>query len=828
MKRTFIFALSFLFAFPGLKAQCDLACYHFDPGAEERSHNADITHMKVEVRFEVTAPQGAQVLGKVTHQFTPLRPQIDTLFFDGPGITIKSALLNNKPIDYRMDPKGVTVFFKEPLNWNQSYELILDYEARPRKGLYFIGWNQEEPEGKPDLFKVRKQIWTQGQGIDNRHWIPMYDNMNDKYTTETIIHFDEKYKVLSNGALISKKKQKNGTLTWHYKMDKPHAGYLLMLAIGDYEIKSTKTTRGTPVHFWYYPEFKDRVELTSLYTEKMITFLEDETGYPYPWGSYSQVMVQDFLYGAMENTTATIFGDFFFVNERAFEDRNYINVNAHELTHQWFGDLITARASNDIWLQENFATFYAKWFFGILDEYGMDEVKLNQLGEFNSAHQAALKDNLPVRHSQSGTARAYPKGSSVLQMLRYVIGDEPFKKAVQHYLEKHEFGNVQGPDFQNAFKDRLGYNLDWFFEQWINKGGEPHYEVSYNTLQNNDILITVKQIHKQDQVIKAFKMPINMAVYFEDGSVVREQKWINTNYEQVILSNPKKQRVKFVVFDENYEILKKLTFVRTASELNAQAIEARNMADQLEALKALDTFPMEQKRLTLERIMTNNKVFYAVKSEAWRQWLNAQPMSSELPAVNLPSQHKAVRLTLATHLNAVVPEQRTLLIELLSDNSYQVIETALDNLFKNQALLSEDKYYENATSWLEKVKDLDGMNKAIRIKYLEYQFVLLFYYPEKMQFEDSILNELIDLAGPGYEFRTRVNAFQTIKRINMANHRTFEHLFEAMSRPNSRLAGPARAALNHFNEQSYYKPIIYKTFLLQPEYIRKHANFNPK
>ena len=795
-------------------AQSDLSCFHADPGATEREHSVDITNMKVEVSFDVKHKEGGKVLGKVTHSFKPLRPAVDTLFFDGPGIQINKAMLDGKDVNFKVRKDGVTVYFNPPLSWHNSHNIVFEYEANPRKGIYFIGWERPEYTGKPDLFRSRNQIWTQGQGIDNRYWIPMFDNMNDKFTTETVVTFDEKYKVLSNGKLLTEKKNKDGSKTWHYKLDKPHAGYLLMLAIGNYEVKSTKTSRGTPVNFWYYPEFKERVELTSLYTEKMIEFLEDETGFPYAWGSYSQVMVQDFLYGAMENTSATVFGDFFFVNDKAFEDRNYIGVNCHELTHQWFGDLITARAGNDIWLQENFATFYAKWFYNILPEYGPDEVKLNQLGEFNSAHRAAEKDNLPVRHSQSGTARAYPKGSSVLQMLRYVVGDEPFKQAVKYYLEKNAFGNVEAADFQNAFKDRLGMNLDWFFEQWVLKGGEPHYKVSYNSI-SKATLITVEQIHKTDMVIGTFKMPVKFAVYYTDGTVDRQKVLVDKHFQQVKIDNPSNKTVSFVVFDENYEILKKLTFERTYSELSEQALKGANMADRLEAVQSLAAFDINEKKALLEKIIANDKEFHAIKAEAWKQWLKGNVNNGSIPAIDTKKENKSVRQTLASHLNPEQENQRKLLVTLLDDNSYQVIETALDNLFGSAAIKQHADYSKWTTNWLSKVENAEGMGKALRIKWLEYSLII-----DKNN--KTLLDELISYCSADYEFRTRVNAVQAIGRLNMGNETVFNHMLEAISRPNSRLAGPVHSVLKGFEAQHDFKQIIYTCIQNQSDYTKKY------
>src|SRR5690606_21995695 len=315
----------------------------------------------------------------------------------------------------------------------------------------------------------------QGQGTDHRYWIPMYDDANDKFITETIITFDKKYEVLSNGKKLGEKVNNDGTKTWHYTMTKPHAGYLLMLAIGEYDILKGRTKKGTPLSLYYYPDLKDRAEPTYRKTAEMFDVLESETGIKYPWDSYSQVMVQDYIYGAMENTTATIFGDFFNCDERQFFDRNYMGVNCHELTHQWFGDYITHRSRADIWLHESYATYFPKLFFKGL--YGMEEYQWMEYNEMKRALGAGKVDDNPIRNTGGGSARYYPKGSTVIAMLRRVLGDEEFKVALNHYMTTHAYANVETNDLYQAIQDKLGLSPQWFFDQWLYKGGEPHYKV---------------------------------------------------------------------------------------------------------------------------------------------------------------------------------------------------------------------------------------------------------------------------------------------------------------------------------------------------------------
>ena len=338
-------------AFCLLSAQPKTRTYINDPLLAPREHVVDFQHLKLEVSFE---PTKNLVKGKVTHTFIPLRQKTDSIVLDGINMDIKEITLKGKPAKFRNDSANV-IIYTPSLAWGQKDSMTITYECTPRKGLYFIGWND-----KTGI--CRRQIWSQGQGIDNRNWIPMYDEMNDKITTEVFAAFDTAYKVLSNGKMLDKKINKNGTNTWHYKMSHPYSPYLIMLGIGKYEIKETKSASGVPMYLYYYPEWKDRVEPTYKYSENMVDFFEKEIGVNYPWESYSQIPVQDFMYGAMENATATVFGDFFFVDDRAFLERNYVSVNAHELAHQWFGDFVTARSDAHHWLQESFATHY-NWLY---------------------------------------------------------------------------------------------------------------------------------------------------------------------------------------------------------------------------------------------------------------------------------------------------------------------------------------------------------------------------------------------------------------------------------------------------------------------------------
>lgn len=776
--------------------------YLSDDDASAREHQLDITHMKLTVSFE---PKAGKVIGNVIHTFNPIRKQVDTVFWDGPGIKIKSAkLINGKQtsdVRFTTTDKGVVTYFDPPLHWDNQYQVMFDYTATPEAGIYFIGWNS--PDVTDPKNQTRHQIWTQGQGIDNRHWIPMYDNMNDKFVTETVVTFDESYNVQSNGEKLEEKKNKDGTKTWHYKMPKPHAGYLLMLAIDRYGVKETKTKNGTPIQFWYYPEHPEKVEPTSLYTEKIIEFLEEETGFAYPWGSYSQVMVQDFMYGAMENTSATIFGDFFNVDEYGFNDRNYVSVNAHEATHQWFGDLVTARSRTGTWLQESFATYYAKLFMGAM--YGDDEYRMNMRNEVNSALRASQQDYFPIVHTQSGTARVYPKGSTVLHMMRYVLGDEEYKRVIKYYLNKHAFGNVVTSDLELAIQDVLGISMDWFFDQWLYRGGEPKYKVNYHDYQTETVL-EVSQIQEQTLTVGLFKMPVKCGVYFSDGSKSERTVWVENQTERIVFEHASDKQVSYVLFDVNSEILKDMDFAKSNEELLNQLSKAEHMIDRYDALLGLDKVGMDVKRAALQTAF-EKETFYAMKAEIVRQ-LMGDAKSQLFLNTRLPKEDVRVKRPLVGDCDNI-KRYKTIFESSLSDKSYVNMESALRCLCEEGG--------ESMDAYFERTADVTGQGHNVRIEWLSYKINQLKsdstgQVRDKNSNYHKYLNELTLYCSNLYEFRTRLNAMAAVKKFNYLNADAIVYMMDASLSNNRRLAGPAKSTLMWYNEQYPMKKAIQAVF----------------
>lgn len=789
-------AAIFFFNSAKLQAQPLARSYLADPKAGARGSNFDTEHILLELSFE---PEKGKVKGKATLAFKILQQEADTLFLDAPGIIFHSIRLNNQNVEFSVNAAGVVIKPAKPLPWDSKHQLLIDYEAQPRKGIYFVGWN---PHGKPSaqpgsvFGESRKQIWTQGQGTDNRNWIPCFDDMNDKATSEIKVTFDKNYRVLSNGKLLSEKTLPDGNKLWHYKMTHPHSPYLIMLGIGKYAVKQYKSTSGVPIELWYYPEYPERVEPAYRYSVKMMDWMEKEFGVPYPWEKYSQIPVQDFMYGAMENTTATVFGDFYLVDERAYLDRNYVGTNAHELTHQWFGDYVTAISGEGTWLQESFATHYAKHFEGSV--FGEDFLQWDRREELNSVLNAAKRDNHPIVHSSAGSERVYQKGSLVLDMLKYIIGKEQYDRAQAYYLKNHHYGNVDTHDFYRAFLETLGINLNWFFEQWLYRGGEPEYQVSFEELAGTDSKkfsrFTVKQVQAVNELTGLFRMPVWFEVHYDDGTSGRKQEWISEHCHAVDIPNESGKKIDYALFDPNSEIVKTIDFSKSFEMLQSQALKAKNMIDRYDALVALGSFAYDKKKEILHQAYERES-FFAPRAEIARQAIAEQEKDPGFVKKLLRDKNSKVRFAVIQHIDKIPAGLLTDFEALLNDSSYAVVENALTKLC--------EQYPANMPKYLAATANTTGHLHNVRVRWLEIA---------SQSEKEKYLPQLINLTGSGYEFRTRINAMEALKRLNYLDEPAVANLIDASCNPNRRLAGPAKSVLKHFMIQTEFKQMAEKYY----------------
>lgn len=418
------------------------------------------------VHLDQFNPYEKSISGKVDYTFDVLKP-VDSFYLDSRYISDYIIHLNNKEVEYYVEDNKLWLITS--LQPSENNTLKIQFNSVPKKAIYFIGWNDKAPN----------QIWTQGQGKYTSSWLPSFDDTNEKVEFDLSITFNKEYEVISNGKLKSKELKEEAT-TWDYDMQQPMSSYLVALAIGKYNKKVEISKSGIPLEMYYYPEDSLKVEPTYRHTKRMFDFLEEEIGVPYPWQNYKQVPVHDFLYAGMENTSCTIFSDAFMVDDIAFADKNYVNINAHELAHQWFGNLVTAKSGEHHWLQEGFATYYAllaerkvfgdDYYYWSLYEYAQELLEQDKAGK-----------STPLLDPKSSSLTFYKKGAWVLHMLREKVGDKPFKLAVENYLRRYEFKNAETDDFLTEVEKTSREDLEAFKQKWL-VSKELHYKLMEDNL----------------------------------------------------------------------------------------------------------------------------------------------------------------------------------------------------------------------------------------------------------------------------------------------------------------------------------------------------------
>ncbi|MEX2349974.1 MAG: M1 family metallopeptidase [Flavobacteriaceae bacterium] len=405
-----------------------------------------VDYKNIDASLEVF-PENKTVEGRLTAGFTILR-NTDSIYLDAKAMEVSLSSTSQTNIRLKTQEDKIWMYF--PFKANNTYSVSFDYRAEPKQAIYFF----------------ENQVWTQGQGKETSHWLPSIDDVNDKITFSLSITAAKQYTVLANGQLEKQEEKPPEKKMWAYSMQKPMSSYLVALALGNFNKQTEKTKTGIPLEYYYTPENEDKVEPTYRYTNQLFDFLETEIGVPYPWENYKQVPVRDFLYAGMENTTLTIFSEAFVVDSTGFIDRNYVNVNAHELAHQWFGNLVTATNSKHHWLQEGFATYYAllaereifgdNYFYWKLYQSTEQLMELSDTGE----GEALLKEG-------ASSLTYYQKGAWALHILKESIGELSFKQAVKNYIEKHQYKTVTTEDFLKEVEMVSGQNLDWFRQEWL-------------------------------------------------------------------------------------------------------------------------------------------------------------------------------------------------------------------------------------------------------------------------------------------------------------------------------------------------------------------------
>lgn len=473
------------------------------------SQQAEIVDYKsVKAHVKITS-EAEKIEGSVNYRFSMLS-DADSIYLDGKNM--KVTAINDPKLKAKIKSDSDKIWIIADFKANQEYQIEFSYEVtKPKHAVYFVGWKNSG----------RNQVWTQGQGKDNSHWLPSIDDPNDKIIFDITYEFPKDYTLVGNGRLVKKSDKEENTV-WRYQMKHPMSSYLLAFAAGKFKSENIQSTSGVDLELYFHPDDSLKVEPTYRYSKEIFDFLEEEIGVEYPWKNYKQVPVWDFLYAGMENTTVTLFSEAFMTDSIGFLDKNYVSVNAHELAHQWFGNSITAKSSESHWLQEGFASYYA--LLAEREIFGEDEYYF-QL--FESAEKLKSESDQGKGESllnpKAGSLTFYEKGAWAVHILREQLGDSSFKKGIQSFLKKYQYKSVDVDQFIEEMEKSSGQDLSEFVDNWLLQSAFPSEE-ALNSLKKSDFIteyMSITALHPIDPDEKAALL--NKALDFPANKFIGQQ-----------------------------------------------------------------------------------------------------------------------------------------------------------------------------------------------------------------------------------------------------------------------------------------------------------------
>ena len=554
------------FALPGSRAT-------FTP-----DRDVDVRHLRIEVALDFAA---AAVDGVCTLTLVVLNQGRARVTLDAVEMQLHAVTLGDgAPLDYRYDGARLA-FDLGPRQEGEAVDVVVRYRCTPRRGLYFI---------RPDAAYPQRplQAWSQGQDEDNRAWFPCFDHPTVKSTSEVIATVPSQMTVLSNGALVSDRVQ-GDRRTVHYRQEVAHSSYLVTLVAGEYTELQDRSGE-VALRFLVNPGREDDAPRTFANTGRMIGLFSDKTGREYPWPSYSQITVAEFIFGGMENTSATTLTDQTLHDARAHLDFSSEPLIAHELAHQWFGDLLTCRDWSHGWLNEGFATY-----FEILwkeASAGLDDADYDRLGdmeayldEVDHRYRRPIVTNVFHEPIDVFDRHLYEKGGCVLHMLRAELGEARFWKAIRHYVRKHAGGSVETRDLARAVDEATGWNPDRFFEQWLWKAGHPELKIEYDWQDEHRLArlsIAQTQAVEGDTPLFHFPLPVRFVV---DGNVQDVVLTVSAEKETFVV--PLAGKPSMVIPDPGNHILKTLDEKKPDELWMAQLAAAERAIDRVRAARAL-------------------------------------------------------------------------------------------------------------------------------------------------------------------------------------------------------------------------------------------------
>lgn len=533
----------------------------------------DLIHQVIRVTFDWSR---SAVVGNTTLTFTALEEPISSVTLDAVNMDIKGVSSNGLNLEFSNNGEQLTVSLPTVIMPRQTFSVTVEYEAvSPVKGAYFV--------------PRKGVVWTQGEMIETRHWVPTIDRPDDKTTWEMFITVPRYHKALSNGRLVAVK-ELGDSHEWHWKQELPASTYLYSVVTGDYTIIKEDPWFDVSISYWTYPDSIEAARRGFARTRDMMAVFAKRTGMRYPWNKYDQIAVPDFIYGGMENVTASTQNDKTVLIPLADSGRDAQGLVAHELAHQWFGNLVTLRGWSEAWLNEGFATFFQTIFWE--DDGQADRAALSRVANHEAAIAADRRSRRPLVYGAWSkdpvelflSGHVYPKGAAVLDMLRVTVGEPDFWKGVNRYLTQNAYKNVTTADLKRAFEEASGKDLSYFFNQWVYKAGVPAFQIAHRyDEESSHVIVTVIQSHPRDSLTDLFAMDVELEAT-NGHETVRRTAYVRG--ETTVVNIPLSSAPLAIRWDPDNRWLNVYDFPRSPNMLMYQ-LQKGNLLARREAIELL-------------------------------------------------------------------------------------------------------------------------------------------------------------------------------------------------------------------------------------------------
>ena len=597
------------------------------PERPVRDREIHIERYRADLKFDMPREE---ISGNATIALSSMRSGLTEVALDAAGLDVTGATASGSPAKFQVDrtARAVRITLPRPLAAGEKTTVGVTWSVHPKTGMYFF----------PATRMRAAQAWNYGEGGLHDGWLPIYNDVNDKFAVDLAVTVAKPYSALANGVLTETRENSDGTRTFHWVQEKPIPNYLITVDVGEFArlpIGEAKLSTGAvPLSAWTPPGTEAKAALAFRDTPKMVEFFSERFGYPFPWAKYDQVALREFAVGAMETTTLTGFSESHLKGpddppdsspalDEAYPTWTYEDTVSHELAHHWFGDLVTCRSLGSIWLNESFASFchtvwnghahgeddltYQRWLY--LNKY-LDYVR----GTGTVRPMEFLRYKSPSAMYQTETT--YLKGSLVLHMLRHIVGDSDFYRTLSDYLRAHQFDNAESEDLKRAFESSCGRNLSWFFDDWIRGGGgHPVFEVSYRWVpERKQVDLTVKQIQADLSFENDFRLPVDVEIATPSGT---RQHRVEVSGWSTLIALPSEEKPQRVVFDKGGWLVAEVKFDRPLSEI-LRELDGGDLAGRLRAARqlAVNYRGRDETITALSRVVADPNAYWGLRQEA--------------------------------------------------------------------------------------------------------------------------------------------------------------------------------------------------------------------